>query len=76
MIFLENNRFRLFLDSASSFTRTDNEFIEAASSAIRSVLEKLADAKIQVRMRLRLKARFPLGNFFRANKQKSNVIGW
>ena len=22
------------------------------------------------------KARFPLGDFFRANKQKANVIGW
>ena len=34
-------------DSTSCFTRTDNEFIEAASSALRSALDKLADAKIQ-----------------------------
>jgi hypothetical protein len=38
----------LFLDSVSGFTRTDNEFIEAASSAIRSVLEKLAGVNSQV----------------------------
>ncbi len=25
---------------------------------------------------VRFKAHFPLGDFFRANKQKANVIGW
>ncbi|XP_028410039.1 HEAT repeat-containing protein 3-like isoform X2 [Dendronephthya gigantea] len=34
-------------DSATGFTRTDNEFIEAATSALRSVLEKISDVETE-----------------------------
>lgn len=34
--------------SVCSFTRTDSEFVEAATSALRSVLERLAGVKTQV----------------------------
>ena len=43
----------LTVDSVSGFTRTDDEFIEAASGALRSVLEKLADIQVEVEMRLK-----------------------
>ena len=39
---------RSFSDSTLGFTRTDDEFIEAATSALRSVLEKISDVKTEV----------------------------